>query len=259
MLQTMAKCHRSVVSVDKQASLLILHLDNETQAEIFEIVSYEDIASTEGVIQVLGQMDKSFLKDILSSFSEVRVIKEEPTDYTQQDTLYGKYNKNIVHDTFLLNHKSEDDNIDEHTFCQLQIPNYPQEDVFKIDLDLSIIDNTQKNDYNSHVFSGVSKSVCGMNWLLEYLETLTYKEKLLVKHKEGNCSFQFSHTGLLIPSVQQVSLSHIMINNDYSFEIEVVTENIPLLLAESEVKKVQKTSTSVLSMLNAHFQTQVHK
>ena len=36
------------------------------------------------------------------------------------------------------------------------------------------------------VFSGVSKSVCGMEWLLEYLKRLTSDEKLNVKHELDN-------------------------------------------------------------------------
>ena len=91
------------------------------------------------------------------------------------------------------------------------------------------------------VFSGVSKSVCGMEWLLEYLKRLTSDEKLNVKHELGNCSYQFSHTGILIPSIQQVTLPQIMINNkNYCLEIGVVAESIPLLLAESEVLKHQE-------------------
>ena len=398
------------VSVNKQASLLILHLDNETQADIFEAVSYEDISSSEGVIKVLAQMDKLFkndeaitryetykafetykrpkhtsikdyckefqrnlnkindlgcqladdviaykliksanlsdsqeqlliatckityeelvtqmkkiFTDIQSSSLEVR-IKEEQTDLLQ-DTLGGKYkgfnnsslwnnNKNelkaktaqqgksqnymteqnfhksrsggtvkkpfnkkrnnpldqfgrvtkcINCDSFnhwvkdcpemsedkhrvLLNYQPdfrEEEISNEPTFTRLEIPHYNQEDVFKIDLHLDAIDHAWKNDNSSMVFSEISKSVCGMEWFLEYLETLTSDEKLLVKHEEGNCSFQFSHTELLIPSVQQVMLPQIRIGNkNYnSLEVAVVMENIPLLLAESEVKSLQE-------------------
>ena len=92
------------------------------------------------------------------------------------------------------------------------------------------------------MFPGVSKSVCGMEWLLQYLETLTPSEKCSVVHKPGNCSFKFSHMCGLVSSVQQVRLSGITVNNyDYSVEVEVVLENIPLLLAETDILKSQES------------------
>ena len=81
-----------------------------------------------------------------------------------------------------------------------------------------------------------------MEWLLSYLETLTPNQKSNVVHTPGNSSFKFSHICRLIPSVQQVILPEILIDNfRHSIQVEVVTENIPLLLAETEVIKHQET------------------
>ena len=51
------------VAPNKQASLLILRLDNETRDEILDTVSDADISSAEGVKKVLDQLDKTFTKD----------------------------------------------------------------------------------------------------------------------------------------------------------------------------------------------------
>ena len=96
---------------------------------------------------------------------------------------------------------------------------------------------------NTTVFPGVSKSVCGMEWLLLYLERLTPTQKCNTVHIPGNCSFKFSNICGLIPSVQQVTLPEIKVDNfNYSveLEVEVVMENIPLLVAETDILKIQK-------------------
>ena len=93
-----------------------------------------------------------------------------------------------------------------------------------------------------------------MNWLLNHLETLTPDQKSNVVHTPGNCVFYFAHINLLVSSVQQVLIPGIIIDHaSYSVQVEVMSENIPLLLAETDImtltdmsKTPTKTNTEML-------------
>ena len=125
---------------------------------------------------------------------------------------------------------------------QLQFPQFKGKEVHKVDIDHKLVGSTHSECHDSAVFSSVSKSVCGMDWLLKHIETLTPDQKSNVVHAPGNCLFNFLHSSTIISAVQQVTIPGIIIDNhSYSVQLEVVSENIPLLLANTDIIKLQDT------------------
>ena len=168
-----------------------------------------------------GSKDKGANRNLYSDYREQK--ESSDSDMCQQD--YQEYELDLWQ-------------------LLLQPTGYSQEDVHKVDIDAAFSDYTvgSSQTLNSMVFPSVSKSVCGMEWLLQYLETLTPNQKSNVVHTPGNCLFKFSHLCGLSSSVQQVILPEIMIDSfSYSVQVEVVTENIPLLLAEADVFKLKES------------------
>ena len=84
--------------------------------------------------------------------------------------------------------------------------------------------------------SGCSTSVCGEQWLNNYLDSLSEYEKSLVKEEVSNAAFTFGD-GSSCGSMKKVSLPCHIKNIAAKVTVDVVKQNIPLLLSKQAMKK----------------------
>ena len=86
--------------------------------------------------------------------------------------------------------------------------------------------------------SGCSTSVCGEQWLDNYLENLSDYEKSLVCENISNAAFTFGD-GSSCKSLKSVSLPCHIGNIEGKVSVDVVKQNIPLLLSKNAMKKAK--------------------
>ena len=121
-------------------------------------------------------------------------------------------------------------------------PDCPDQSVHKVDIDPGGLEQLQEDTcdsgYNPVVITAdVSKSVCGLPWLLSYLETLSPREKSKIVNTASSTDFNFrevgrvkSFTKLTIPLLREDK-------KQISIEVEVVERNIPLLLSRASLTR----------------------
>ena len=117
----------------------------------------------------------------------------------------------------------------------------PNQSLHKVNIDSWDLINLQKDTigYNALVVtSEVSKSVCGLTWLLSYLKTLTPHEKSKVV-VDSTTSKIFSIMGSgRVSSLHTVTIPFLRDGKkQISIEVEVVDRDIPLLVSRSALSK----------------------
>lgn len=119
--------------------------------------------------------------------------------------------------------------------------------VHEVNIDTDVLNRLSalSASQGSMVIPGLSRSVCGMNWLLEYIETMPPALKSTVVHTPSNGLFKLSHVCGIVYSVLQVTLPEVVIDNiTCKVQVEVVNHNIPLLLARADLIELQETVRS---------------
>lgn len=86
--------------------------------------------------------------------------------------------------------------------------------------------------------SACSRTVCGQNWLNDYLSTLSDTDLAKVKRSEGGKIFKFGG-GEKLQSVEALELPAILVGKDVTIKTDVVTSDIPLLLSREAMKKAR--------------------
>ena len=116
----------------------------------------------------------------------------------------------------------------------------PDQSIHQVDIDTKQLErlheDTCNNGYSSTIFStDVSKSVCGIDWLISYIESLSPREKSMVVDSPSDIVFNFRKTGQ-VTSLKSVTIPLIMdrqLKKVASVKVEVVEMNIPLLLSRA--------------------------
>ena len=84
--------------------------------------------------------------------------------------------------------------------------------------------------------SGCSQTVCGVEWLESFLDTLNDKEKEMVIYENSNSVFKFGD-GKLWNSIKSAVLPVELAGKNVKIRTDVVEPNIPLLLSRNSMKK----------------------
>lgn len=105
---------------------------------------------------------------------------------------------------------------------------------------LKIKNLMKESDCCAVLDTGCSSTVCGIQWLQNYLGALTEYQKSLIVEKESSSSFTFGG-GLTFPSSKRVKIPCIIGGLEASIETDVVECNIPLLLSNKSMKKAKMT------------------
>ena len=86
--------------------------------------------------------------------------------------------------------------------------------------------------------SACSSTVCGQNWLDNYLECLTVADKLKVIHKEGSRMFRFGG-GTVLRSLAEYEIPAVLAGKEITIATDVVASDIPLLLSRTAMKNAK--------------------
>ena len=84
--------------------------------------------------------------------------------------------------------------------------------------------------------TGCAKTVCGKNWLEEYVNSLSDFEKGLIKSESSGSTFKFGD-GVTVKSLNKVTLPCYIGGMKSEITTDVVQSNIPLLLSKQALKK----------------------
>ena len=118
----------------------------------------------------------------------------------------------------------------------------PDQDVHQVNIDPGGLKRLQKDisgsGYHAVVVSGdVTKAVCGLPWLLQYLESLSSDERQRVVDSSSSTVFNFLKVGK-VTSLKKLKIPLTRDNNTrVSIEVEVVENDIPLLLSRAVLIK----------------------
>ena len=85
--------------------------------------------------------------------------------------------------------------------------------------------------------SGCSKTVAGIIWYMEYLNTLTKEEREKVKEVESRAVFRFGD-GVETKSMKRVTVPVYIGRQKFIIDIEVVENEIPLLISKGAMKQM---------------------
>ena len=88
------------------------------------------------------------------------------------------------------------------------------------------------------VDTACTKTVCGQQWLNNYIDLLDDDQKLQVKRKPSDHIFRFGD-GQQVQSEQQVTIPAIIGGTKCTIETDVVESKLPLLLSKNSLKKAQ--------------------
>ena len=86
--------------------------------------------------------------------------------------------------------------------------------------------------------SGCSKTVAGMLWLKEFINTLSASEIDKVKESPSKSTFRFGD-GIEAPSVKRVTIPIVVGDYDMSIDVEIVNNEIPLLVSKGAMKQMK--------------------
>ena len=84
--------------------------------------------------------------------------------------------------------------------------------------------------------SACSSTVCGRNWLENYIQSLDPNARERVERKESHKNFRFGG-GTVLPSNGSYLLPATLVGKNINIETDVVDSNIPLLLSKDAMKK----------------------
>ena len=98
---------------------------------------------------------------------------------------------------------------------------------------------------------GAPRTVCGENWLNNFIGTLKEEDYDLVKYSKSNSVFKFGN-GKCIKALNSVQIPITVGTKNVTLTTEVITEDIPLLFSRSSMKKAKarlNTADDTISML----------
>ena len=102
--------------------------------------------------------------------------------------------------------------------------------------------------------SGCTKTVCGEKWLVNYLETLSHKDKEKVMYTDDTSSFRFG-VGKAYPSKTLANIPIFINNEQVMLKTSIIEADIPLLLSRYSLKKADAHidfSTDTLHILGSN-------
>ena len=86
--------------------------------------------------------------------------------------------------------------------------------------------------------TGCTNSVCGINWLSEYMKELTDYEKTLVKEEGSNSSFTFGN-GVSVSSMKKITFPCCIGDMRATITTDVVDCNLPLLMSRASTNRAK--------------------
>ena len=84
--------------------------------------------------------------------------------------------------------------------------------------------------------SGCTKTVCGEKWLVNYLETLSHRDKEKVSYTSDASSFRFG-VGKAYPSNTIANIPIFINNEQVMLKTSIIDADIPLLLSKQSLKR----------------------
>ena len=98
---------------------------------------------------------------------------------------------------------------------------------------------------------GAPRTVCGENWMNNFMGTLKEEDYELVKYSKSNSVFKFGN-GKCIKAINSVQIPISIGTKNVTLTTEVITEDIPLLFSRNSMKKAKarlNTADDTISML----------
>ena len=84
--------------------------------------------------------------------------------------------------------------------------------------------------------SGCTKTVCGLSWLDNYLETLSPEDKEKVIEKQSQTKFKFGD-GATVGFLKSVTIPPKIGNSEIMLQTDVICNELPLLLSKDAMEK----------------------
>ena len=81
-----------------------------------------------------------------------------------------------------------------------------------------------------------TRTVCGINWLSEYVKSLKAEEKLKITEEKSNRIFRFGD-GSKVKALKNVMIPAVIGDKQCKISTEVVDLKLPLLLSKSSLKR----------------------
>ena len=86
--------------------------------------------------------------------------------------------------------------------------------------------------------SACTSTVCGIDWLKSYTETLSEEEVNQIVEEDSKTSFRFGD-GIIQKSVKKVKIPVTLVGKKVFIQTDVVDSSLPLLFSESSMKKAR--------------------